>query len=99
MATPTKNITYLTGIFTVAGASPLPAPPPLVVQGMIPVGVEWVSHPLRWPVYQGYPQPVAQMVVGPTPLKVVGYTALKMTVFWRTGSGRPKRGQLWPRTR
>ena len=97
MATPTKNITYLTGIYAV-GRVVLPTEPPPVLEGLVALRAQ-VAPPLWRPIAYVQAQPRAGRVLVAVATHMQAFSALKMTVFWRAGSGRPKRGQLWPRTR
>ncbi len=97
MATPTKAITYLAGIYSM-GQVVLPTEPPPVLVGLIASRAQ-VAPPLWRPIAYVQAQPRAGRVLVAVATHMQAFSAVKMTVFWRDASGRPKRGQLWPRTR
>lgn len=96
MATPIKAITYLSGIYP--RAAPVLPVRPLTLAPRIAVAMRLMPH-LWKPIYYRAVQTRGKTVLVPRPLYLQALAAVKMTLFWRDAGGRPKRGQLWPRTR
>lgn len=95
MPTPVKAITYLTGIFPKAKA---PVGETLVVNARMAVVMRLL--PAFWkPLTIKSVVALARAPYKEVLFTVARYRQVKMTLFWRDLLKRPKRGQLWPRTR
>lgn len=95
MPTPVKEITYLTGIFPKAKT---PEGEILTVKARMAVVMRLL--PAFWkPISIKSAVTLARAPYREVLFTVAGYRYVKMTLFWRYLLKRPKRGQLWPRTR
>ena len=93
---PAKAITYLTGANAKARTPFVHRPLVLAARTSL---IARVARP-RWkPLNMSGAKPQARTLFVPRPLVLAALAGLKLTLFWRAKSGRPLKGQLWPRTR
>lgn len=98
MATPVKNITYLTGGYGVAPAILLPLT--LMTPRGSTILVARLAPKLWKPIRYAAPQAQGPITVKPRPLQLLGWIALVMTPFWRSSSDAiPIKGQRYPLSR
>lgn len=100
MATPVKNISYLTGAVyhlatSFAPRHRTPGTPRVFLVGSVPVPF-WLRLQFRDPqILATGDLKVFQHLRGAGTTRVL----LLKTIFWRKKQNRPLRGQLWPLTR
>lgn len=96
MPTPIKNITYLTAA---QSQGPVVMHPRLVFLPGWGAAAVRVAPPMWMILRHAAPQGQGALRLKVRRILTMGLAAQIMTPFWRKGSGRPLRGQLWPRTR
>lgn len=96
MATPVKELTYINGAMPVGEALVVANAPH--GDGLVATAIR-LPPPLWKPISFRKPDTLGATATMQSPPSVVGLIATKLTLFWRNGLKRPKRGQLWPRTR
>lgn len=97
MATPTKNITYLTGVYQ-SVLTPVHSVGLGTQVRATPLSIQMMPKFWRSLTYAAT-LPSKSLAMVSVPFAFNRSTATKMTIFWRNRLERPLRGQFWPRTR